>query len=113
MKTTFKVVAIIVLTLTSSPIHSQVVYSNEHVDLIKLEEHLFMLRENYRFTVNSLVIEGDSGLLIIDTGFKDLAADFIDAVSFLEKEVKIIINTHGHHDHVGANSKFYGEVPAY
>jgi len=110
MKTTFQIVAIIALTFTSNSIHSQVVFSNEHVDLIKQGKHLFLLQENYRFTVNSLIIEGDSGLLIIDTGFKDLAADFVDAVSFLEKEVKVIINTHGHHDHVGANDKFYGDV---
>lgn len=110
MKTTFQIIAIIVLMLTSSSIHSQVVYSNEHVDLNRLKKHLYLIRENDRFTVNSLVLEGDSGLLIIDTGFKDLASDYFDAVSFLEKEVKVIINTHGHHDHVGANSKFYGNV---
>jgi len=110
MKSAFHIVAIIMLTLSSDLTYSQVVYSSDHVDLIKLEENIFLLQENSRFPVNSLVIEGDSGLLIIDTGFKDLAADFVDAVSFLEKEVKVIINTHGHQDHVGANSMFTGDV---
>lgn len=110
MKTSPYIIAILLLIFCSASAFSQVVYSNDNVDVIQLEKNVYLLKENYQFTANSLVITGDEGLLIIDTGFGEIAADFLDAVSFLEGEVKVIVNSHGHQDHVGANGAFSKQV---
>jgi cyclase len=88
----------------------QIEYSNSHVDVIRLQKDLYLLKENFQFTANSLVISGKKGLLIMDTGFREIAEDFADAVGFLKKKVEVIVNSHAHHDHVGANHQFKDAV---
>jgi glyoxylase-like metal-dependent hydrolase (beta-lactamase superfamily II) len=89
---------------------SQVVYSNDHVDVIRLDEHVLLFRENFRFTANCIVIEGENQLMILDTGFEEVSPDLVDALMFLGKEVTYIVNSHSHHDHIGANKLFGDEV---
>lgn len=87
---------------------AQVFYTSGHVEIEVVEEGLLWLRENYNFGCNSLIVEGDSGILIVDTGFMEIAGEFSQAITFLGKEVKVVVNSHGHHDHVGAND-LYGD----
>jgi glyoxylase-like metal-dependent hydrolase (beta-lactamase superfamily II) len=89
---------------------AQIFYTSEHVEMELVEDGLLWLRENYEFGCNSLIIEGDSGVLIVDTGFREIAGEFSQALKFLGKEVKVIVNSHGHHDHVGANDQFGDRV---
>lgn len=89
---------------------SQLQYSNDYVEVMQLDEKVYLLKENYKFTANSLAISGEKELLLIDTGFREIARDFFDAVSYLGKEVAVIVNSHGHHDHVGANTLFGNDV---
>jgi len=89
---------------------SQLQYSNDQVEVIRLDETVYLLKENYSFTANSLAISGEKELLLIDTGFREIARDYFDAVSYLGMEVAFIINSHGHSDHVGANTLFGKDV---
>ena len=83
------VITLLLAFSTSTWLHSQVIYSNDQVDVIKLEENIFLLKENYKFTANCLVIAGDKGLMMLDTGFEEIGEYLVDAVKSLGKEVKM------------------------
>jgi glyoxylase-like metal-dependent hydrolase (beta-lactamase superfamily II) len=89
---------------------AQEIYSNDHVEVIKLSEQAFLLRENFDFAANCVLIEGEKGLLLIDTGFEELGEYLIDAIHSFGKEVSVIVNSHGHNDHVGGNYLFSKNV---
>ena len=65
-------------------------------------------KENRGYMVNSTVIIGDEGAILIDTGFTDEIGRHIKSVikSITSKPVTHIINTHHHGDHVLGNSEF-------
>jgi len=106
-------IVLILVLCTSRTTSSQIIYSNDQVDVIKLEENIFLLKQNYKFTANCLAIAGENELLILDTGFGEIAPELADAIIFLKKEVTVIVNSHGHGDHVGANEIFGNSVTIY
>ncbi len=65
-------------------------------------------KSNQGYTVNSTLIVGDTGAILIDTGFTDeIGAHLAAAVAKLTKKpVKVIINTHHHGDHSFGNAAF-------
>ena len=69
-----------------------------------------MLKVTSGFTANCLLIEGESGLLLVDSGFGESGEELKQAIDLFGKEVKVIVNSHGHHDHLGGNQKFGKEV---
>ena len=84
----------------------QQIYTNRNVELYKLDEDFFLLKENTRWTANILAISGTEGILLMDTGFAEASGDLADAVNFLGKDVTVIINSHFHFDHTGGNEAF-------
>lgn len=96
--------------ITPQRMLAQEIYSNDHVEVIRLENRTFLLQEHHDFSTNCLVITGESGLLLIDTGFGEVGEYLMDAIKSLGKEVKVIVNSHGHHDHMGGNQLFDKEV---
>ncbi len=91
-------------------IEAQVVYSNDQVEVIQLDDNIFLLKENFKFTANCLAIVSKDEILLLDSGFEEVGADLVDAIIFLKKEVKVIVNSHSHADHVGANALFGPDV---
>lgn len=67
-------------------------------------------KDNRGYMVNSAIIIGDKGVILIDTGFTDEIGrhlkKYIAAIT--DKPVTHIINTHHHGDHVLGNSEFKG-----
>lgn len=58
--------------------------------------------------VSSHLIASDEGHILIDTGFAttvQLLIESIRSLGFSEKDVKLILNTHGHEDHAGGNRR--------
>jgi glyoxylase-like metal-dependent hydrolase (beta-lactamase superfamily II) len=54
---------------------------------------------------NAFLIEGDDGLTLIDAGFPDKEAAVLDAIRVLGRspdQLKHLIFTHGHPDHIGS-----------
>jgi len=54
--------------------------------------------------ITAVMIAGDKGLVIIDGGPRNggpLIAANVEALGFRMKDVKILLHTHEHHDHVG------------
>jgi glyoxylase-like metal-dependent hydrolase (beta-lactamase superfamily II) len=53
---------------------------------------------------NVVVQAGDEGVLVVDTGASARAADVLSAIRKIsDKPIRIVINTHVHADHTGAN----------
>ena len=67
-------------------------------------------KANQGYMVNSTLIIGDTGAIVIDTGFTDeIGAHLAKEVAKLtNKPVKVVINTHHHGDHTFGNSAFPG-----
>ena len=67
-------------------------------------------KQNQGYMVNSTLILGDEGAILIDTGFSDeIGAHLRKAIAKLtNKPVKVIINTHHHGDHTLGNVAFPG-----
>jgi len=106
MKYLHFLLVIVIYGSTSISLPGQMLYNNDNVEVHILDENLFLLKETFRFTANILAISGEDGLLIMDTGFGEVSDDLKDAVNFLGKDVKVIINSHLHGDHKGGNKSF-------
>jgi glyoxylase-like metal-dependent hydrolase (beta-lactamase superfamily II) len=53
---------------------------------------------------NIAVQTGEDGVLVVDTGAREAAADVLTAIRTLsDKPIRWIINTHAHEDHTGGN----------
>lgn len=65
-------------------------------------------KDNQGYMVNSTLILGDTGAILIDTGFTDEIGAHLRAhiAQITSKPVKVIINTHHHGDHTFGNAAF-------
>ena len=86
--------------------------------IVKVKDHIYALlgpeempnKHNRGYMVNSTVIIGDKGVVLIDTGFTDEIGRHIKKIiaGITNKPVTHIINTHNHGDHTLGNSEFKG-----
>lgn len=69
-------------------------------------------KHNRGYMVNSTVIIGDTGVIVIDTGFSDEIGRHIKKIisGLTAKPVTHVINTHDHGDHVLGNSAFSNAI---
>lgn len=67
-------------------------------------------KHNQGYMVNSTLIIGDSGAILVDTGFTDEIGAHLRAevAKITKKPVKVVINTHHHGDHTFGNTAFPG-----
>ena len=67
-------------------------------------------KKNQGYMVNSVVIEGDAGVILIDSGSTDQVGRHIlkHVATITPKPVTHVINTHHHGDHVLGNGAFEG-----
>lgn len=65
-------------------------------------------KKNQGYMVNSTLIIGETGAILIDTGFTDEIGQHLAKVvaKLTKKPVKVIINTHHHGDHTFGNAAF-------
>ncbi len=87
-------------------------------DIVKINDQVYALlgpvgipsKENHGYMVNSTVIIGDKGVILVDTGFTDEIGRHLKKVieGITGKPVTHIINSHHHGDHVLGNSEFPG-----
>jgi len=69
----------------------------------KIAENIYLLKD---YGCNIVVMVGQDGLLIIDTGHKSFALKIDSVISTISNlPVKYVLNTHLHFDHVGGNMK--------
>ncbi|MEO8309341.1 MAG: MBL fold metallo-hydrolase [Pseudomonadota bacterium] len=92
------------LTATSCPAvlaQQQVDYSKLEIRTTELGQGLYLL--NWRGG-DSLFLVGDDGVLLVDTSVAQMGAKIKAAIARVStKPIKLVINTHAHADHFGAN----------
>lgn len=84
--------------------------------VVKITERVYALlgpndlpnKQNQGYMVNSTVIIGDQGVIVVDTGFtKEIGAHLLKAIAKITpKPVTHLINTHDHGDHYLGNGAF-------
>ena len=87
-------------------------------EVVKINDRVYALlgprefpnKHNRGYMVNSTVIIGDKGVILIDTGFTDEIGRHLAATikGITDKPVTHVLNTHHHGDHVLGNSEFKG-----
>jgi cyclase len=77
---------------------------HEDAEVVQLAEHIYRVTFPYSLRTNVALSVGADGVLLVDTGFKETAEALHRLIAAMGKgEVKYIINTHRHDDHVGGN----------
>jgi glyoxylase-like metal-dependent hydrolase (beta-lactamase superfamily II) len=73
--------------------------------VVQLSNQIYRVTFPYQLKTNIGVSVGKDGILLVDTGFKETAEELRSTVHNLSNgEIKYIINTHLHGDHVGGNA---------
>jgi glyoxylase-like metal-dependent hydrolase (beta-lactamase superfamily II) len=97
------------LTTPSPPHASPDVFQTEEEKYAhtRLSENIYRFTIEYSLRPNMAVFTGQDGILLVDTGHKEVSRNLKSFADRLGKgEVKFIINTHHHGDHAGGNSTF-------
>jgi len=75
-----------------------------NASVIKLTKNISRITLQFGLRPNTAALTGPDGVLLVDTGHKDVADQLVLTVKELKKgAIKYIINTHLHHDHAGGN----------
>lgn len=87
-------------------------------EVVKINDHVYALlgprelpnKQNHGYMVNSTIIIGDKGVILVDTGFTDKIGRHLHNTikTITNKPVTHVINTHHHGDHTLGNSEFKG-----
>ena len=109
---------LLMMTMTSSHAAEKRRYPLDPPEVVKINERVYALlgplelptRFNQGYMVNSTAIIGDTGVILIDTGFSDEIGDHLKraVAQITSKPVTHVINTHHHGDHVLGNIAFKG-----
>ncbi|MCW8899771.1 MAG: MBL fold metallo-hydrolase [Gammaproteobacteria bacterium] len=101
-----------IMTISSAEMNSMVPMPK----VVKVNDYIYALlgptelpnNSNRGYMVNSTVVVGDKGVILIDTGFTDEIGHHIKNIiaTITNKPVTHIINTHNHGDHTLGNSAF-------
>lgn len=86
-------------------------------DILQLADGVYAIvrhdPESFANNANSLVVIGDSGVLVVDAQFTRLATlQTLEAIrSLTSKPVRYVINTHWHDDHAAGNQVYRDSFP--
>jgi len=78
--------------------------------MIQIDEGLYQIKLSHpsmRMGVNSYLIIEEGDVYLVDTGYEKTVEVIVDSIGHLGMKpdnIKLIINTHGHVDHVGGNN---------
>jgi cyclase len=74
------------------------------VSVVKLTKNISRITLQFGLRPNTAALTGPDGILLVDTGHKDVADQLLSVVNELGSgAIKFIINTHLHGDHAGGN----------
>jgi glyoxylase-like metal-dependent hydrolase (beta-lactamase superfamily II) len=96
------IILLVLFFVFLTPVFAQ--ESGEKAKVVQLSSHIYRVTFPYQLQTNIGVSVGDDGILLVDTGFKETAMELKATVQDLCKgNIKYVINTHLHGDHVGGN----------
>ena len=77
------------------------------IEVLPISDNLFVLGSGMTTGGNAAVFITDQGVVLIDTKNEGYGPDILEHIERLtDKPVTMIINTHVHYDHSGANTEF-------
>jgi len=95
--------AVFVVVLASSLFLAGRVFETEK-KVVKFTNWVYRITLDYSLRPNIGVSAGSDGILLVDTGHKEVAEELLSAVNEIkEGDIQYIINTHPHGDHAGGN----------
>lgn len=95
------IVTLLILGLWIAPAQSQD-WDKVEITTHKVASNVYMLEGSGG---NIGVLPGEDGILVIDSQYPELAPKIKSAIAQISsKEIRFVVNTHWHGDHVGANS---------
>jgi cyclase len=101
-------IILMLLALTAAPIMAQ---EKSNIEIRKLTESLYELTATYPFSSNMVASVGEDGILLVDVATNYTAEELGNLVKTLGNgQVKFIIYTHAHKEHIGGNIAFGSEV---
>ncbi len=108
MKNSVKYLLLTLLIFIISPVAAQ---QTDGVEFIKLTDKFYrIVCRNGGFEVNTFASVGNDGILLIDAGYQQTAKELKSGIENLGNgDLKILINTHIHNDHIGGTSTFSNE----
>ena len=97
---------LILLSLSGEPHDFENAESQETTaSVIKLTKNISRITLQFGLRPNSAALTGPDGVLLVDTGHRDVADQLLSVVNDLGSgAIKYIINTHHHGDHAGGNA---------
>jgi cyclase len=111
------VVALLCVSLWGQPSDSGIPAEMTAYDTVKLADDVYAFiapeSNGTMVTGNSVVIIGDDGVLVVDSGhFPTLTARMIEQIKhWTDKPVRYLVNTHWHPDHNAGNGLYRGAFP--
>ena len=101
-------VAMVLLSTHATPAGAA---GGRDIRITKLADHIYKLSYDAGYIVNMVASIGDDGILLVDTGEREMADSLRQAVRSLREGIpRFIINTHAHVDHTGGNAA-WGDTP--
>jgi glyoxylase-like metal-dependent hydrolase (beta-lactamase superfamily II) len=86
--------------------------SKEVIKISKLTGNIYKIDHNPTHNFVHLASRGKDGILLVDTAFRDTGKELLTRLKKLGNEnIRYIVNTHMHADHIGANELFAAEAP--
>jgi cyclase len=96
------IILLVLFFVFLTPVFTQ--ESSEKAKVVQLSDHIYRVTFPYQLQTNIGVSTGNEGILLVDTGFKETAKELKATVEGLcEGNIKYVINTHLHGDHIGGN----------
>ena len=108
MKNFVKYLLLTLLIFLILPVAAQ---QADGIEFIKLTDKFYrIVCRNRGFEVNTFASVGNDGILLIDAGYQQTAKELKSGIGTLGNgDLKILINTHIHNDHIGGNNTFSNE----
>ena len=105
----FVIVIIFVVFLVQKHLVPSV--SKDVIKISKLSGCIYKIDQNPTNNFVHLASIGDDGILIVDTGFKDTGEELYEKLKqYGNGNIRFVVNTHIHEDHVGSNGLFSKEA---
>ena len=108
MKRLVMLMTLLITVLSIAPVTAQ---EKSNIQVQKLADNIYELTATYPFSSNMVASVGEDGILLVDAGTKYTAEELKSLVKTLGNgQVKFIIYTHAHNEHIGGNIAFGGDV---